>query len=219
MALTMPPKEEKELIRLAQKNPEVFAAIYAQYYPRIFEYALKRTANLQVAQDITSETFFKALRKLWQFRWRNVPFSSWLYRIATNEVRQYFRKRKYHAASLDELQESGFEPMSDGNPATEMMEAQEKLQQHADFLSCQRLISQLDLKYQEVLSLRFFERKEIKEIGEILGKSEGTIKSLLHRGLKKLRDQMTGGVETQPLTESRIVEVGQCQTTKTIEPS
>jgi len=215
----MPPKEEKELIRLAQKNPEVFAAIYAQYYPRIFEYALKRTANLQVAQDITSETFFKALRKLWQFRWRNVPFSSWLYRIATNEVRQYFRKRKYHAASLDELQESGFEPMSDGNPATEMMEAQEKLQQHADFLSCQRLISQLDLKYQEVLSLRFFERKEIKEIGEILGKSEGTIKSLLHRGLKKLRDQMTGGVETQPLTESRIVEVGQCQTTKSIEPS
>ena len=215
----MPPKEEKELIRLAQKDPEVFAAIYAQYYPRIFEYALKRTANLQVAQDITSETFFKALRKLWQFRWRNVPFSSWLYRIATNEVRQYFRKRKYHAASLDELQESGFEPMSDGNPATEMMEAQEKLQQHADFLSCQRLVSELDLKYQEVLSLRFFERKEIKEIGEILGKSEGTIKSLLHRGLKKLRDQMTGGVETQPLTESRIVEVGQCQTTKTIEPS
>ena len=109
--------------------------------------------------------------------------------------------------------------MSDGNPATEMMEAQEKLQQHADFLSCQRLVSELDLKYQEVLSLRFFERKEIKEIGEILGKSEGTIKSLLHRGLKKLRDQMTGGVETQPLTESRIVEVGQCQTTKSIEPS
>ena len=215
----MPPKEEKELIQLAQKDPEVFAQIYAQYYPRIFEYALKRTANLQVAQDITSETFFKALRKLWQFRWRNVPFSSWLYRIATNEARQYFRKRKYHAASLDEMRESGFEPISDGNPATEMIEAQEKLQQHADFLSCQRLISELDLKYQEVLALRFFERKEIKEIGEILGKSEGTIKSLLHRGLKKLRDQMTGGVETQPLTELRIVEVGQCQTTKTIEPS
>ena len=209
--------EEKELVRLAQRDPEVFAGIYDRYYQKIFEYALKRTANLQAAQDITSETFFKALRKLWQFRWRNVPLSSWLYRIATNEANQHFRKRKHSAASLDELRASGFEPVSEGDPGTELMEAQDRLKRHQEFLACQKIISRMDLKYQEVLCLRFLERKEIKEIGEILGKSDGTIKSLLHRGLQKLRAEMPGGREAQLLAQTRIVEVGQRQTT--IEPS
>src|SRR5262245_19396033 len=108
--------DEKELVRRAQHDPAVFGELYDCHYPKIFEYALKRTANLQAAQDITSETFFKALRKLWQFRWRNVPFSSWLYRIANNEANQYFRKRKNHPVSLDELRDSGFEPVAEGTP-------------------------------------------------------------------------------------------------------
>jgi RNA polymerase sigma-70 factor (ECF subfamily) len=210
--------EEKQLVELAQRDPQVFAKVYDHYYPRIFQYALKRTADVHLAQDITSETFFKALKKLWQFRWRNLPFSSWLYRIATNEVNQYFRKRKYHAASLDEMQESGFEPIANGNPETELIEAQEKLKHQLDFLACQRIVSQMDVKYQEVIALRFFERKEIKEIGQILGKSEGTIKSLLHRGLEKLQKAMSGSSETQPLEGQRIVETGQVNT-KIIEPS
>jgi len=60
--------EEKELIKRAKQDPEVFAELYDQYYSKIFGYVLKRTANLEIAQDIVSETFFKALKKLWQFR-------------------------------------------------------------------------------------------------------------------------------------------------------
>ncbi len=198
--------EEKELIKSAQKDPEVFARVYDYYYPKIFGYVLKRTANLEIAQDIVAETFFKALNKLWQFRWRNISFSSWLYKIATNEINQYFRKGKYKSASLDELQEQGFEPVFLPNPETEMMEAQEKLKQHRDFLICQERISQLDIKYQEVITLRFFEQKQIKEISEILDKSEGTIKSLLHRGLEKLREAITKESKTQPFARSHIVE-------------
>jgi len=82
------------------------------------------------------------------------------------------------------------------------MEAQEKLQPARGFLSCQRSSAQLDLKYQEVLSLRFFERKEIKEIGEILGKSEHH-KIAAASGLKKLRDQMTAEWRRN-LEESRM---------------
>ncbi len=181
--------EEKELVRQAQKVPDAFAELYDQYYPKIFGYALRRTANLEAAQDITSETFLKALSKLWQFRWRNISFSSWLYKIATNEINQYFRKAEYKkSVSLEELQEQGFELISSHDPESELIEAQEKLKQHQDFLEIQVKIVRLPAKYQEVITLRFFEKKQIKEIAEILGKKEGTIKSLLHRAVEKLRE-------------------------------
>jgi len=181
--------EEKELIRQAQKAPDAFAKLYDQYYPKIFGYVLRRTVNLEAAQDITSETFFNALKKLWQFRWRNISFSSWLYKIATNEINQYFRKAEYKKSiSLEEFQEQGFEPISPNDPESKLIEAQEKLKQHQDFLEIQVKIVRLPAKYQEVIALRFFEQKQIKEISEILGKKEGTVKSLLHRAVEKLRE-------------------------------
>jgi RNA polymerase sigma-70 factor (ECF subfamily) len=181
--------EEKELVRQAQKHPDAFAKLYDVYYPKIFGYVLRRTANLEATQDITSETFFKALKKLWQFRWRSISFSAWLYKIATNEINQYFRKAAYKkSTSLEELQEQGFEPVSPHNPESELMEAQEELKQHQDFLEIQEKIARLPARYQEVITLRFFEQKQITEIAEILGKKEGTIKSLLHRALEKLRE-------------------------------
>ena len=181
--------EEEELVKRAQKDPDAFAKLYDQYYPRIFGYVLRRTANLEAAQDITSETFLKALGKLWQFQWRNVSFSSWLYKIATNEINQYFRKAEYKkSVSLEELQERGFELLSPHDPESELIEAQEKLKQHQDFLEIQGRITRLPAKYQEVIALRFFEKKQINEIAEVLGKREGTIKSLLHRAVEKLRE-------------------------------
>jgi RNA polymerase sigma-70 factor (ECF subfamily) len=180
--------EEKELVRQAQKSPDAFATLYDHYYPRIFGYILRRTANLEVAQDITSETFLKALGKLWQFRWRSISFSSWLYKIASNEINQYYRRAEYRKSiSMEELQEHGFEFTSPHDPEGELMEAQEKLKQHQDFLDIQAKIVRLPAKYQEVITLRFFEKKQIKEIAEILGKREGTIKSLLHRAVERLR--------------------------------
>ena len=197
--------EEKEQIKLAQRNPEVFAKVYGHYYPKIFGYVLKRTAHLEMTQDITSETFYKALKKLWQFHWRNISFSSWLYRIATNEINRYLRTGKYQSASLDELQEQGLELVSWHNPETELIQAREQLKQHLDFVICQQKIAQLAIKYQEVITLRFFEQKQIKEISEILGKPDGTIKSLLRRGLEKLRASMNEEIEMQPFAESRII--------------
>lgn len=181
--------EERELVRQAQRSPAAFAELYDRHYGRIFGYCLRRTADLETAQDITSETFLKALNKLWQFRWRNVSFSSWLYKIATNEINQYFRKAEYkRSISLEELQEQGFEPMSPHDPENEFLEAQEELRQYQDFLEVQVKLAQLPARYQEVIALRFFEKKQIKEIAEILGKKEGTVKSLLSRAVEKLRE-------------------------------
>ena len=181
-------EQEKALVERAKGDTKAFGELYEQYYSRIFGYVLRRTASIEVAQDVTSEVFFKALKNLGQFRWRGVPFSSWLYRIATNEIANYFRKSKPWQFSLEEVSN----PISFSNPSTEaeLLEAEAELKRHEDFLALHEDISKLPLKYQEVIVLRFFEDKQLKEIGEILGKGEGTVKSLLHRGLEKLRKFM-----------------------------
>jgi RNA polymerase sigma-70 factor (ECF subfamily) len=165
--------EEKELVRQAQKDPDAFAELYDQYYPKIFGYVLRRTANIEAAQDITSEIFLKVLRKLWQFHWRNISFSPWLYKIATNEINQYFRKAEYKkSVSLEELQEQGFELISPHDPESELIEAQEELKQHQDFREIQEKIVRLSAKYQEVIALRFFEKNRLKKSPQSWGKKK-----------------------------------------------
>ena len=177
--------QERELVERAKNNGEAFVELYDRYYSQIFGYVLRRTANIDVAQDVTSEVFFKAFKNLRQFHWRGVPFSSWLYRIATNEIANYFTKNKPWQFSLEEVSNSV--SSSDPLAETELIEAEAELRRREDFLTLHENISKLQLKYQEVIVLRFFEDKQLKEIGEILGKREGTVKSLLHRGLEKLR--------------------------------
>ena len=181
-------EQEKELVERAKNDTRAFGELYDHYYSQIFGYVLRRTASIDIAQDVTSEVFFKALKNLRQFRWRGTPFSSWLYRIATHEIANHFRKNKQEQFCLKEVYNS----ISLSNPSaeTELLEAEAELKRHEEFLTLHQNISKLSVKYQEVITLRFFESKQVKEIGEILGKREGTIKSLLHRGLEKLRKLM-----------------------------
>lgn len=176
-------EEEKKLVERAKKEPEAFAELYEANYSKIFNYVLKRAANIEIAQDIVSETFVKALKNIRKFRWQNISFSCWLYRISSNEISTYFRKNKYRPISFEKIAE----PASPLNLAEEIIEAEDRLKEHTEFLELQQKISKLPDIYQEVIVLRFFEKKKISEIAEILGKKEGTIKSLLHRGIENLR--------------------------------
>ena len=178
--------EEKELVEKARRNPEAFGALYDQYYSPIFNYVLRRVANIEIAQDITSEVFFRALKNLGKFRWQNISVSFWLYRIATNQITDHFRKNNHKTISLEEVKEltANFDLPSD------FPQAEEELIRHEDFLLLHQNIAKLSIKYQEVIVLRFFEDKQIKDIARILGKREGTVKALLHRGLEKLRKLM-----------------------------
>lgn len=179
---------EKDLIAQARHCPEAFGHLYDQNYSAILNYCIRQTGDVELAQDITAETFVKALKNIGCFEWRGSSFSAWLYRIAGNELTSYFRKGVYKTVSLEHLRESqGFEPSSPVDVEAELIAAQEEVARYQDFLSCRQKISQLPLKYQEVIALRFFAGKNHKEIAEILDKPEGTVKSLLHRGLKKLR--------------------------------
>jgi len=179
---------EKELVERAKNDTDAFGELYEQYYSQIFGYVLRRTASIETAQDVTSDVFFKALKNLGQFRWRDVPFSSWLYRIATHEIANYFRKSKHGQSCLEEVSNSI--SISSPSAETELLEAEAELKRHEDFLALHENICKLPAKYQEVITLRFFEKKRIKEVAEILGKREGTVKSLLHRSLEKLRKLM-----------------------------
>lgn len=181
-------EQEKALVQKAQEDIQAFGELYDEYYPRIFNYVLRRTASLESAQDITSEVFFKALKNIKRFRWRGISLSSWLYRIATNEIANYFRNNK----RLRHDTETAFENCDIASPSVEaeIIEAEAELKRNEEFLALHISISRLSIKYQEVLTLRFFENKPLKEIGQILGKREGTIKSLLHRGLEQLRKLM-----------------------------
>ncbi|QQR55274.1 RNA polymerase sigma factor [Candidatus Peregrinibacteria bacterium] len=179
--------EEEELIEAARKDPEAFGVLFDLYHPKILAYLIHRTGELALAQDLAAETFFKALSKLWQFRWRSVSFSAWLYRIATNELRMHFRGKKKLCSLEAMMENTGFDLKDSADLEEELRLAEEVLERHEEFLRVQKQIQTLPLLYQEVIALRFFEEKSVKEIASILNKREGTVKSLLSRGLEKLR--------------------------------
>ena len=180
-------KAEEELVKRAQHNREAFGELYEIYYQRIFNFALKRTADIQLALDITSITFLKALNQIKKYRWRDVPFGAWLYRIAGNEINDHYRRQGgKRIASIEEIAELA----DTGDYADEINHAEEELSRHEEFLLLHKKIAELPEMYQEVIALKFFEKKKIKEMVTILGKKEGTIKSLLHRGLAKLKEKM-----------------------------
>ena len=182
---------EQALIERAKKDPQAFGYLFDRYFPDILAYVLRRVGKWNDAQDITSEVFLKARKGLWRFRWQGIAFSAWLYRIATNEVGIYFRRAGRAPLSLNQLmEESGFEPATGQELIREKLEAERQLERHRDCLNARSKIATLPIKYQDVISLRFFERKSVKEIAVILGKKEGTVKSLLSRGLQRLRKLM-----------------------------
>jgi RNA polymerase sigma-70 factor, ECF subfamily len=181
-------QEEKEFLDSIQQNPQQFGKVYDLYYKKIFGYAFRRTGNYHTARDVCAETFLKAFLHIKDFKWQNIPISAWLYKIATNEINQYFRRKKYEPEALKRIQNFNWEKATTIDEGKNIIESQ--LKANDDFLQVQKHLKTLDIKYQEVIALRFFEDKTIPEISVVLDKPEGTIKSLLSRGLEKLRTMM-----------------------------
>jgi RNA polymerase sigma-70 factor (ECF subfamily) len=202
---------ERRLIEQAKTDPRAFGELFDAYYPKILGYAIRRSGDVSTAEDIVANTFVKALKALPRFRWQGVSPEAWLFAIANNELRMHFRKYK-HLVSLDMLfEESGFELEDEYDLAAEVQEAQERLERHALFVRAQALILTLPLKYQEVLVLRFGEHKKVAEIAQITGKREGTVKSLISRGLAQLGAKLAvqqATAKTQRSASPRIVVDG-----------
>lgn len=176
-------EEEHQIIQQAQTDPEAFGRIFDSYYLKIFNYCLRRTQHRQVAEDLTAEIFFKALNSLKKFRWQNMPFGAWLFKIAHNEVVNYFRKGARKATSLDQMRENyGFDVPGTEDSSTALLDQELQGERFQAFRQLGNLLQTLPEHYSEALSLRYFEKLSIAEIAHILDKPEGTIKSLLSRG-------------------------------------
>jgi RNA polymerase sigma factor (sigma-70 family) len=179
--------EEKQLLIRIKENPEFFGKLFDEYYKIIFNYIFHRVADYDISRDIAADTFLKAYLKVKSFIWKDISILFWLYRIATNEVNYYYRNNKTYrlSAELFANQVSKLFEFEEYDHEKQLMEQELKL--NDDFKKAQKALKKLNIKYQEVLSLRYFEKKSILEISEILDKKEGTIKSLLSRGLEKLK--------------------------------
>jgi RNA polymerase sigma-70 factor (ECF subfamily) len=196
---------ERNIIERAKTDPQAFGLIFDKYYPKILAYTVRRTNDVAVAEEIVSEAFIKALQGLHKFRWRGISIEAWLFRITVNQIRMHFR-RNPAVSSLDELYEQGgYEPASDYDLAKEALEAQEKLSRHQQFIRAQEIMNSLPIKYQDVLMLRFAEEKKINEIAVIVKMKEGTVKSLISRGLARLRQELAKN-SMQPKNQKRIIK-------------
>ena len=177
---------ENELIKSIRKDPSEFEILFRLYYRPVFGYILRRTGNPVHAADITADTFLKAFLHIRKYSYRGIPLKNWLYRIATNEVNMYFRNdQKFQQVVKELVLENEKQFARDLRQDIERLQAE--LERHALYLEVQQKLKSLPLKYQEVIALKYFEGKSNKEISLILGIKAGTLKSLLSRGIEKLR--------------------------------
>ena len=195
-------EEEKELLERIKDDPQAFGILFDIHYRRIFGYIFRRTADYDLSRDLASETFLKAFFHVKDFEPRGISISFWLYRIATNEINAHYRRLPFFAVSLFTLRDQGIELPDATNFLEERESLEEELAKHEEYLAIVAALKTLSVRYQEVLSLRYFEDKSIKEIAVIVEKPEGTVKSLLSRGIEKLKKR----VGVQPNRTPRIQE-------------
>lgn len=166
--------DERLLVQAAQKDPARFAELYELNFERVYAFAIRRLHNREAAEDLTAEVFRKALANLQRYKWRDVPFVAWLFRIASNLIAdQAKRSAKEKDVVANKPGESTTEPST--------IEAVEK---HARLF---RLVQQLPNDQRRVIEMRFADEKSIREIASELGRTEGAIKQLQFRGLQNLR--------------------------------
>lgn len=173
--------DEAFLIEQAKSDPEAFGRLYERHVDRIYSYIYYRTGNEQDAEDLTARTFHRALSNIGRYKQRGVPFSAWLYRIAHNLVANWHRDRNRHRELS--LEEQILESPAAGSPERSAV-AQEERE------ALMKAIRRLPSERQQLLLLKFIDSMSNAQIGSIMGRSEGAIKSLYHRTLIALREDL-----------------------------
>lgn len=174
--------DEQAHIAAAQADPLAFGALYEHYVDRIYNYIYHRVGNVHDAEDLTSRVFFRAMAHIDTYVDKGYPFSAWLYRIAHNLIANWHRDRgRRPMVSLEELVISS---RPDEHPESMAEDADERR-----FLT--EAVATLEPVRRELLVLKFNEGLSNVEIGQVLGRSEGAVKSLYHRTLLQLRRELS----------------------------
>ena len=171
--------DDQMLVSAARQDTEAAGRLYDRYYSEILGYIYHCTYDCTIAEDLTSNVFLAAFRHLGRYQWKQLSFRAWLFRVATNEVRMHWRRKK--RLKIVSLQVDDEEHSPEPSAGARMAAAEEYRLLH-------KALMELQVKYRTVIILRYFEGKAITEICEITGKKEGTVKAQLHRGLARLKD-------------------------------
>ncbi len=183
-----PEPDEASLIQKAKCDPKAFGELYERYIKKIYTYIFYRVGNHADAEDLTSRVFQKAFIHLPGYEHQGLPFSAWLYRIAHNMVANWYRDQgRRKIVGLDEATRRSAEDEPDS-----------AFERSADREMLLKIIRQLSADKQQVLILKFAEGYSNTEIGVILGKTEGAVKSLYHRTLLQLREAAENTQDDNP---------------------
>jgi len=173
--------EESALVERAKNDAPAFGELYERYVARIYNYVYYRTGNEHDAEDLTARVFMRAMKQLPNYTDRGLPFSAWLYRIAHNLVANWHRdESRRRVVPLEEHITHGLYT----DAPEYVAEAREEERKLLD------VIRDLPDERQQLLILKFVDQLSNAEIGAIMNRSEGAIKSLYHRTLLNLRDEL-----------------------------
>jgi RNA polymerase sigma-70 factor (ECF subfamily) len=174
-------ENEELIIQRAKHDADAFGELYERYVDRIYNYIFYRVGDVAEAEDLTARVFYQALARIATYQSRGAPFAAWLYRIAHNLVANWYRDRSRHKnIRLDDithLPERGASP-------------HQRAEQNEETQTLLRAIRKLPARQQQLLILKFSEQLSNAEIGRMLGCTEGAVKSLYHRTLLALRNEL-----------------------------
>jgi RNA polymerase sigma-70 factor (ECF subfamily) len=171
---------EEARLAEAKKDPAHFKFFYEKYFRSIFTFIYRRTDDEELTADLTSQVFLKAMQKIGKFEFRGLPFSAWLYRIAANEVTQYYRdNKKIRVVSME--YEDMHEILEDEDASFETVKDE----------ALSKAFENLNEEELELIEMRFFEKRAFKEIGDIKGITENNAKVKVYRIVDKLKSFIT----------------------------
>ncbi len=173
--------EDSRLIVQARSDRAAFVQLYRRHYDAIFRYCAHRLFDRAAAEDVTSEVFLKMVENFHRFRGNEIQFRNWLYKIATNAVNHHLRRMNHRNSLLRAACEQN------NNGAVDNEESLERL------ALLKEAVFALKLRYQTIITLRFFENMKLIESADVLDISPGTVRSQLARALAKLRAKMNSG--------------------------
>jgi RNA polymerase sigma-70 factor (ECF subfamily) len=180
---------EEQLIKAAVGgDSSAFGSLYDHYQAMIYRFVVIKVGSREEAEDITHQVFLSAWQKVRTYKHRGHPFSSWLYRIARNQVIDHYRAKKGEV-SIDKIDPELF--------ATAERES-DKLSQKFRLEDVRKAIMVLKVDYQDVIIMRFVEDISLKETAAILKKSEGAIKLIQHRAIKELKKALGDETTNEP---------------------
>jgi RNA polymerase sigma-70 factor (ECF subfamily) len=184
------PEVQQRIINEFQDNNDVFEDVYNAYYDQIFKYLIKRTCDADEAYEICAETFVKAFESFHKFKWQGFSIKTWIFRIANNQLKNSYRKKKHNIISLEphhlESDSLAFDAHEELKELDALLESDQELHELST------AIKKLKSTQQEVLSSFYFSNLSHKEIAKSIDKSPGAVKAILFRAVTNLRGAMNG---------------------------